>query len=60
MLAASFLPDLALLVGPLASFFGPLWHPTVPAVGVLMLLHVVAAVITVGLLSLPFRTGRPA
>jgi hypothetical protein len=55
MLVLSFVPDGSLLVGPLAPFLGAFFHPTVPAVLVLALLHTLAAATTVGFLTYSAR-----
>jgi hypothetical protein len=55
MLVLSFVPDASLLVGPLAPFWAAFFHPTVPGVLVLALLHALAAVTTVGCLTYSAR-----
>ncbi len=53
MLLVSLLPPLALLVGPSASQVADQWAATPPLVIALMVMHVVTAVITIGLLTIP-------
>lgn len=59
MLLVSFVPDLSMLVGPVAPLVLRAWGPTPELVGTLMAMHVCTGLVVVGAVTWVLRRPRP-